>query len=134
VMIGYANLWMKQGRGEDYIPVSLTSSNSGWHKGCSTCGTTPSSHFRRSPETPSPDVEVLVGRPRKGGAVEDPQGSLGSGKAPSRSRGNLIESPRAVPCSRSCAAPEAVAPPLQDDGRSGPLGGDCDRSEPPAAV
>jgi hypothetical protein len=24
---------MKQGCGDDYIPVSLTSSNSGWHKG-----------------------------------------------------------------------------------------------------
>jgi hypothetical protein len=24
---------MKQGRGDDYIPVSLTNSNSGWHKG-----------------------------------------------------------------------------------------------------
>jgi hypothetical protein len=24
---------MKQGRGDDYIPVSLTSSNSGWRKG-----------------------------------------------------------------------------------------------------
>jgi hypothetical protein len=24
---------MKQGRGDDYLPVSLTSSNSGWHKG-----------------------------------------------------------------------------------------------------
>jgi hypothetical protein len=31
--IGCANLRMKQGRGDDYIPVSLTSSNSGWHKG-----------------------------------------------------------------------------------------------------
>jgi hypothetical protein len=31
--IGCANLRMKQGRGEDYIPVTLTSSNSGWHKG-----------------------------------------------------------------------------------------------------
>jgi hypothetical protein len=31
--IGCANLWMKQGRGDDYIPMSLTSSNSGWHKG-----------------------------------------------------------------------------------------------------
>jgi hypothetical protein len=31
--IGCANLWMKQGRGDDYILVSLTSSNSGWHKG-----------------------------------------------------------------------------------------------------
>jgi hypothetical protein len=30
---GCANLWMKQGRGDDYIPVSLTSSNSSWHKG-----------------------------------------------------------------------------------------------------
>jgi hypothetical protein len=24
---------MKQGRGDDYIPVTLTSSNIGWHKG-----------------------------------------------------------------------------------------------------
>jgi hypothetical protein len=31
--IGCANLQMKQGRGDDYISVSLTSSNSGWHKG-----------------------------------------------------------------------------------------------------
>jgi hypothetical protein len=31
--IGCANLRMKQCRGDDYIPVSLTSSNSGWHKG-----------------------------------------------------------------------------------------------------
>jgi hypothetical protein len=31
--IGCANLRMKQGRGDDYIPVSLNSSNSGWHKG-----------------------------------------------------------------------------------------------------
>jgi hypothetical protein len=27
------NLRMKQGRGDDYTPVSLTNSNSGWHKG-----------------------------------------------------------------------------------------------------
>jgi hypothetical protein len=33
VTIGCANLRIKQGRGDDYIPVSLTSSNSGWHKG-----------------------------------------------------------------------------------------------------
>jgi hypothetical protein len=31
--IGYANLQMKQGWGDDYIPSSLTSSNIGWHKG-----------------------------------------------------------------------------------------------------
>jgi hypothetical protein len=31
--IGCANLQMKQDRGNDYIPVSLTSSNSGCHKG-----------------------------------------------------------------------------------------------------
>jgi hypothetical protein len=31
--IGCANLRMKQGRGDDYIPAPLTSSNSGWHKG-----------------------------------------------------------------------------------------------------
>jgi hypothetical protein len=31
--IGCANLWMNLGRGENYISSSLTSSNSGWHKG-----------------------------------------------------------------------------------------------------
>jgi hypothetical protein len=31
--IGCANLRMKQGRNDNYIPVMLTSSNSGWHKG-----------------------------------------------------------------------------------------------------
>jgi hypothetical protein len=31
--IGCANLRMKQGRDHDYIPVTLTSSNSSWHKG-----------------------------------------------------------------------------------------------------
>jgi hypothetical protein len=31
--IGCANLRMKQGRGDDYISSSLTSLNSGWHKG-----------------------------------------------------------------------------------------------------
>jgi hypothetical protein len=30
--IGCANLWTKQGRGDDYIPVMLTSSNNAWHK------------------------------------------------------------------------------------------------------
>jgi hypothetical protein len=31
--VGCANLRIKQGRDNDYIPVSLTSSNNGWHKG-----------------------------------------------------------------------------------------------------
>jgi hypothetical protein len=31
--IGCANLRTKQGRDDDYIPVMLTSTNSGWHKG-----------------------------------------------------------------------------------------------------
>jgi hypothetical protein len=31
--IGCANLWTKQGRNDNYISVTLTSSNSGWHKG-----------------------------------------------------------------------------------------------------
>jgi hypothetical protein len=31
--IGCANLRMKQGRRDNYIPVMLTSLNSGWHKG-----------------------------------------------------------------------------------------------------
>jgi hypothetical protein len=33
VTIGCANLRTKQGHDDDYIPVTLTSSNSGWHKG-----------------------------------------------------------------------------------------------------
>jgi hypothetical protein len=33
VTIGCANLPMKQGQGDDYIPSSLTIPNSGWHKG-----------------------------------------------------------------------------------------------------
>jgi hypothetical protein len=32
-MIGCANLRMKQDPGNDYIPVTLTSSDNGWHKG-----------------------------------------------------------------------------------------------------
>jgi hypothetical protein len=32
VTIGCANLRTKQGRGDDYISVTLTSSNNGWHK------------------------------------------------------------------------------------------------------
>jgi hypothetical protein len=31
--IGCANLQMKQGRGDNYVLCSLTSSNSGWNKG-----------------------------------------------------------------------------------------------------
>jgi hypothetical protein len=33
VTIGCANLRTKQGRGDNYIPVTLTNSNSGWQKG-----------------------------------------------------------------------------------------------------
>jgi hypothetical protein len=32
-MISCANLRTKQGRGDDYISMTLTNSNSGWHKG-----------------------------------------------------------------------------------------------------
>jgi hypothetical protein len=51
--IGCANLRMKQGRGDDYIPVSLNSSNSGWHKGWFYQRNDPSSCSRRTPGTPS---------------------------------------------------------------------------------
>jgi hypothetical protein len=37
-----------------------------------------------------PVAEELVGRPREGGAREDPQGSLGSAEASPRSRGHLV--------------------------------------------
>jgi hypothetical protein len=44
---------MKQGRGDDYIPVTLTSSNSGWHKGWFYLRNDPELRSRRTPGTPS---------------------------------------------------------------------------------
>jgi hypothetical protein len=51
--IGCANLRMKQGRGDDYIPVMLTSSNSGWHKGLFYLQNDPEFALRRTPGPPS---------------------------------------------------------------------------------
>jgi hypothetical protein len=68
---------MKQGRGDNYIPVTLTSLNSGWHMGGSICGT---------PRVRAPGIhrelhrgvaEELIGRLGEDGAGEDAQGSLG---------------------------------------------------------
>jgi hypothetical protein len=50
--IGCANLQMKQGRGDDYIPAPLTSSNSGWHKGWFYLQNDPSTRFRRTLAAP----------------------------------------------------------------------------------
>jgi hypothetical protein len=77
---------MKQGRGVDYIPAPLTSSNNGWHKDGSTCGTTPSTRFRRAPAAPL--------RSRKG-----------TGRtAPSRKSKRRCSSPTR-PCWGVCEAP-----------------------------
>jgi hypothetical protein len=125
---------MKQGRGDDYILVTLTSSNSGWHKGWFSYGTTPSSRFRRSPGLHRRVAEELVGRPCEGGAGENPQESLGRAVASPRSRSHPGGSDRAVSRPRCHAAPEATASPLRDDGRSAPLDGDRDRAAAPVAA
>jgi hypothetical protein len=75
-------------------------------------------------------AEELGGRPRQG-AGKDPQAPLGRAGAPPRSRSHPGGGNRAVPRSRSRAALEATTSPLRDDGRQGPLGGNCDRAVAP---
>jgi hypothetical protein len=71
-----------------------------------------------------------VGQPDEDRAGEDAQGSLGSALTSPRSRDHPGGGGRSVPCPRGRAAPEAPASSLRDDGRSGPLGGDRDRTVP----
>jgi hypothetical protein len=106
--IGCANLRMKQGRGDDYIPVTLTSSNSGWHRGWF--------YLRNDPEHALP---LYTGRTR-----EDAQVPPGSAWASSEGRDHLGEGGREIPCPRCCAAPEAATPALRHDRRQGPMGWD----------
>jgi hypothetical protein len=63
--VGFANLWMKLGHGDDYIPVSLTSSNSGWHKGWF--------YLRNDPEFALPSYT--------GNSIAESQGSWADGPA-----------------------------------------------------
>jgi hypothetical protein len=116
---------MKQGRGDDYIPVTLTSSNSGWHKWWF--------YLRNDLEFALPSytgnsiAEELGRWPCQEGAGENPQAALGRVGVPSRSRSHPGGSDRAISRPRSRAASEAAASPLWDDGRQGPPGGDRDR-------
>jgi hypothetical protein len=56
--IGCANLRTKQGHGDDYIPVTLTSSKSGWHKGWF--------YLRNDPEFALPSYTGHPSRSRRG--------------------------------------------------------------------
>jgi hypothetical protein len=125
---------MKQGRGDDYIPVFVTSSNSGWHKGRLYLWNNLEFAFPRTPRTPSRSREETSGRPGEDGVGEDHQGSLGGAVTSPRSWGHPGGSARAIPRPRSRAAPEATASSLRDDGRPGPLDGDRDRTIPPVAT
>jgi hypothetical protein len=58
--IGCANRWMKQGRSDDYISVTLTSSNSSWHKGWFYLQNDPD-HALLAPEHRAGDVAVQGG-------------------------------------------------------------------------
>jgi hypothetical protein len=53
-----ANLRTKQGRGDDYILVTLTSSNSGWHKGWF--------YLRNDPEFTLPSYTRTPSQSRRG--------------------------------------------------------------------
>jgi hypothetical protein len=127
-MISCANLRMKQGRGDDYIPVSLTSLNSGWHKGWFYLRNDP--EFALSSYTRNFIAESR-GRWAEEGAGENHQAPLGRAGASLRSRSHPGGSDRAISHPRSRAAPKTAASPLRDDGRQGPLGGDRDRAVTP---
>jgi hypothetical protein len=133
--IGCANLRTKQGRDDDYIPMTLTNSKSGWHKGWF--------YLWNGPEHALPSYTGFsiaksqrnwADGPPQEGAGEDAQASLGRAGVPAKRRDHLGGSGRAVPCPRSCVAPKAAAPPLRSDDRQGPLGGDCDRAGAPVAA
>jgi hypothetical protein len=69
-----ANLRMKLGRSDDYIPLSQTSSNSGWHKGRFYLQNDPIfSYCRHHQEFYRPVEEELDRRPREDLARNDPQ-------------------------------------------------------------
>jgi hypothetical protein len=131
VTIGCANLRMKQGRGDDYISVSLTSSNSGGHKGWF--------YLRNDPEfvllsyTGNSIAESrrswVDGPPRR--SRRKSSRTTGRAGASLRSQSHHSGSDRAISRPRCRATPEAAASPLRDDGRPGPLGGDRDRSVAP---
>jgi hypothetical protein len=116
--IGFANLRMKQGLGDDYISVTLTSSNSGWHKRWF--------YLRNDPEFALPAYTGnSITEPRRNWSdgpmkteqekiLKDHWAVLRPVMSP-RSRGHPSGSARVVPHPRSRAAPEEAASPLRDD-------------------
>jgi hypothetical protein len=121
--IGCANLHMKQGWADDYIPSSLTSSNNGWQKGWFLLRNDPESELPAFTGNSIGQLEKLDQRPHEDGAGKDAQGPLGGAGVSPRSRGLPIHQHMAVPCPRSCAAPKAVALSVQDDSRPPPWTG-----------
>jgi hypothetical protein len=120
---------MKQGRGDDYIPAPLTSSNSGWHKGVVLPAEQPRARASIVHRLLHREVaKELGGRPRQGRAREDAQVPLGRAWVSSERRNHLGGGGRAVPCPRCCVAPEAATPALRHDRRHGPMGWGGDRA------
>jgi hypothetical protein len=118
--IGCANLRTKQGRNDDYIPVMLTSSNSGWHKGWF--------YLRKDPECALPSYTGCSIAKRRGTRLVAPprrsrrrcSSFIGPAGASAKCRNHSGISDRAVPCPRSRAAPEVPASPLRYDGQQSP--------------
>jgi hypothetical protein len=86
VTIGCANLRMKQGRGGDYIPTPLTSSNSGWHKGWF--------YLRNDPEHALPAyTSCSIAKSQRNWADAPPRQSKRSCSSPTRPCWDACETP-----------------------------------------
>jgi hypothetical protein len=109
-----ANLRMKQGRGDDYIPFSLTSSNNGCHKGWFYLRNDPEFTLHRA------GAKVLDRWPPKGGAGDAAQGPLGGTGLPPRGQGQPGDRHWPVPRPRGRTTSETAAAPLRDDDRQAP--------------
>jgi hypothetical protein len=113
--------------------MTLTSSNSGWHKGWF--------YLQNDPEFALPSYTwCSIAKSQRNwldarrGAGEDAQASLDRAGAPPKRRSHPGRSDRAIPRPRCRAAPEAAASPLRHDNWQGPLGGDCDCTVAPVAA
>jgi hypothetical protein len=111
MMIGCANLRTKQGRRDDYISVTLTSSNSDWHKGWFYLWN---------------DLEHALPA-YTGCSIAKSQRNWANG--PAKEQEKMLKLHWIVLGRlRNAGITLAAAPTLRHDGRHGPLGGDCDRT------
>jgi hypothetical protein len=129
VMIGCANLRMKQDRGDDYTPFSLTSSNSGWHKGwfylrndpefalLTYTGNSITQGLRCWTDVPSKAEQAKL--------LKDHWAVLTRLRQAAVDRHQPVSRPGGGTASKTAAAP------LRDDGRQGPLGRDLDPARAP---